>query len=468
MLFRQVPIYGSQSYLTGRRIPFEDIGPTSSRQARAAPIAASARAVGLGEYADLGIFPHFASLPDVQPVMSLPLLLIAMTAAAPASLHFDLSDRSPQRHQVYQPGGHGMEPGATERDYLFSVALPEGNYRVTVRLGSRTSAGDTSVKAEARRLMLRNIATRKGQYVERSFLVNIRTPALPPPPENAPGGARVLLTPGDRAEYTWDDKLTLEFLGQPRVASLDIASVDAPTLYLAGDSTVTDQFAQPAASWGQMLPAMLDDQVAVANHAKSGATMKSFSSDLRLAKLLSGMKAGDWLFIQFGHNDQKRQWPQTYVDPQTTYPAWLRVYIAEARRRGAHPVLVTSPERRNFDAGGRIEDTLGAYADAMRRVAREDGVPLIDLNADSRAIYETLGPDVAPSAFNDGGRDKTHHNNYGAFLLAGAVAQRIRTILPDLAPHVTAPAFDPRHPPSAEQIAIVPSLIHSDQRPAGN
>jgi len=184
--------------------------------------------------------------------------------------------------------------------------------------------------------------------------------------------------------------------------------------------------------------------------------------------LLSGMKAGDWLFIQFGHNDQKRQWPQTYVDPQTTYPAWLRVYIAEARRRGAHPVLVTSPERRNFDAGGRIEDTLGAYADAMRRVAREDGVPLIDLNADSRAIYEALGPDVAPTAFNDGGRDKTHHNNYGAFLLASAVAQRIRTILPDLAPHVTAPAFDPRHPPSEEQIAIVPSLIHSDQRPAGN
>ena len=96
------------------------------------------------------------------------------------------------------------------------------------------------------------------------------------------------------------------------------------------------------------------------------------------------------------------------------------------------------------------------------------GVSLIDLNADSRAIYEALGPDVAPTAFNDGGRDKTHHNNYGAFLLASAVAQRIRTILPDLAPHVTAPAFDPRHPPSAEQIAIVPSLIHSDQRPAGN
>ena len=85
-------------------------------------------------------------------------------------------------------------------------------------------------------------------------------------------------------------------------------------------------------------------------------------------------------------------------------------------------MLVTSPERRNFDADGRIQDTLGAYGDAMRQVARADQVPLIDLHADSRALYEALGPDVAPTAFNDGGRDRTHHNNYGAWLLASAVA----------------------------------------------
>ena len=401
--------------------------------------------------------------------MTLPLILTLMAAAAaPAPLQFDLSDGSALRRQSYQAGGHGMEPGGAADDYLFSVALPPGNYRVTVRLGDSARAGDTTVKAEARRLMLRNVATRPGQFVERSFIVNIRTPALAPPPETAPGGTQVTLSPRDRAEYTWDDKLTLEFLGQPRVAGVAIAPADVPTLYLAGDSTVTDQFAEPAASWGQMLPALLDDGVAVANHAKSGATMKSFSTDLRMAKLFSDMKAGDWLFIQFGHNDQKRQWPQTYVDPQVTYPAWLRVYIAEARRRGAHPVLVTSPERRNFDADGRIQDTLGAYADAMRQVARADHVPLIDLHADSRALYEALGPAVAPTAFNDGGRDRTHHNNYGAWLLASAVAQRIRTILPALAPHVTAPAFDPRHPPSAAQVGIVPSLIHSDQRPAGS
>jgi lysophospholipase L1-like esterase len=216
-----------------------------------------------------------------------------------------------------------------------------------------------------------------------------------------------------------------------------------------------------------MLPAMLDDAVVVANHAKSGATLKSFLTDLRFDKLLAGMKAGDWLFIQFGHNDQKAEWPQTYADAATTYPAYLRAYIAEARRRGAQPVLVTSPERRNFDEAGRIKDTLGAYAAAVRKVAAEEQVPLIDLNADSRAIYEALGPDVAPAIFNDAGKDKTHHNDAGAWLLARAVAERIKAQVPTLAGHVIAPAFAPGRP-QLETVAIVPSLIRSDQRPAGN
>ena len=115
--------------------------------------------------------------------MTLPLILSLMAAAAaPAPLHFDLSDGSALRRQSYRAGGHGMEPGGAADDYLFSVALPPGNYRVTVRLGDPARAGDTTVKAEARRLMLRNVATRPGQFVERSFIVNIRTPALAPPP----------------------------------------------------------------------------------------------------------------------------------------------------------------------------------------------------------------------------------------------------------------------------------------------
>ncbi|MFC3439925.1 rhamnogalacturonan acetylesterase [Sphingobium rhizovicinum] len=402
--------------------------------------------------------------------MPLTAALALMLTPAPLSVprSFDLRAGSVDRRIIRDGSDHGVEPGKTGQGFLYSVTLPEGDYRVTLRLGDARQAGDTSVKAEARRLMLNHVATRPGETIERRFLVTIRTPALPPPPANAPGGAAVRIDARDAQEFTWDNKLTLEFLGRPMVRSMRIEPVSAPTVFLAGDSTVTDQYAEPAASWGQMLPAMLDDGVIVANHAKSGATLKSFLTDLRFDKLLAAVKPGDWLFIQFGHNDQKQEWPQTYADAAFTYPAYLRAYIAEARRRGAQPVLVTSPERRNFDAQGRIRETLGAYADAVRKVAAQEKVALIDLHADSRAIYEALGPQVAPTAFNDGGRDKTHHNDYGAWLLASAVAERVRAQVPDLAAHVTTPAFVPARPPAASAVAIAPSLIRSDLRPAGN
>jgi lysophospholipase L1-like esterase len=227
-----------------------------------------------------------------------------------------------------------------------------------------------------------------------------------------------------------------------------------PTLYLAGDSTVTDQAVAPGASWGQFLTRYFRDDIAVANHAESGESLKSFVTGMRLDKLLSKVAAGDWVMIQFGHNDQKTQWPQTHAEAGTTYRTWLRTYIAEVRRRGATPILVTSPERRNFDSEGRIRPTLAEYAEAMRIVAREDKVALLDLNASSMRIYEALGPAVAPSAFADGGNDKTHHNEYGARLLARAVIEALRTsdltLTAGLPEHIAADAgiFDPSKPSS--------------------
>ncbi|WP_231621701.1 rhamnogalacturonan acetylesterase [Sphingomonas sp. 37zxx] len=356
-------------------------------------------------------------------------------------------------------------PDPAARD--FSVALAEGNYRVTLRIGAADRPAVTTVKAESRRLMLHQVATRAGEVIERSFVVNIRNDRLPPPPANAPGGQRVLLKAREAGSPSWDDRLSLEFLGDPAAAVIDIAPVEVPTLYLTGDSTVTDQRTEPAASWGQMLPALLDDRVAVANHAESGETLKSFVTELRLAKLLSQIKPGDYLFIQFGHNDQKANWPQTYADPEHAYSAYLRLYIAEARARGAMPVLVTSPERRSFE-GDRIVSTLAEHVAAAKRVAAAEHVPLIDLNAVSVAVYEALGPDRAALAFNDGGADKTHHNNYGAWLLANAVAGEIRRAIPALAPHINAARFDPRHPPAPEAVAIAASAGSSAVRPAGN
>jgi lysophospholipase L1-like esterase len=344
--------------------------------------------------------------------------------------------------------GFGFEPA---NGHQFSVRVPEGNYAVTLRFAESREPRIVNVLAEQRRLMLENVPV--GMATERTILVNVRVPELAALPENATGGTRVALKPREVGSLSWDDKLSIEIdSSDAKLRSLHIAPVDLPTLYLAGDSTVTDQAESPSASWGQMLPRFFGADIVVANHAESGETLKSFVTELRLDKLLSTLKRGDWVMVQFGHNDQKTQWPQTYAEAATTYRSWLRTYIAEVRRRGATPLLVTSPERRNFDEHGRIVPTLADYADAMRAVAREESVALIDLNPQSVRFYEALGPEVSPRAFADEGRDKAHHNEYGAHALARMVIEGLRAADPKLTAglesHVAADAghFDASHP----------------------
>ena len=174
-------------------------------------------------------------------------LLPPAMAAAPAPLEFDLTARGNLAdHPAYDPErGFGFETDAPAK---FSVRLPEGNYRVTVRLGAKRAATHTSVRAEQRRLMLEDFATPRGKFIERSFVVNVRTPALGDLPANAPGGTSVKLKPRELGALNWDDKLTLAFLPDASaVNSLNIEPVDVPVVYLAGDSTVTDQGVAPGA-----------------------------------------------------------------------------------------------------------------------------------------------------------------------------------------------------------------------------
>jgi lysophospholipase L1-like esterase len=378
------------------------------------------------------------------------LLLSSGVAHAVRALDFDFSPGgNAAGHPAYDTvRGFGFESETSSR---FSVRLPEGNYRVTVRFSGPRKRAHAQVLAEQRRLMLEDVAVH--QTLERSFVVNVRTADLAPRAVNATGGTTVALKPREIGSATWDDKLSMQITGDATLRSLRIEPVDLPTLYLAGDSTVTDQGDAPWASWGQMLPRFFGTGIAVANHAESGETLKSFVTELRLDKLLSALKAGDWVMIQFGHNDQKTQWPQTYAEAATTYRAWLRTYIAEVRRRGATPLLVTSPERRNFDPQGRIVPTLGEYPDAVRAIAREEKVALLDLNPMSVRFYEALGPELAPCAFADQGRDQTHHNEYGARSLARMVVEGLRaadhTLTAGLEKHIAADAggFDPAHPP---------------------
>lgn len=406
------------------------------------------------------------------PVLAAPCLFL-LTALNAAPLRFDLS-REPDStrgihvtaaDQYTEERGYGFEPGSPT---LFSVRLPEGNHRVRILFGSPEQEGNTTIKAESRRLLALGVHTRKGETLEKEFVVNIRTPKLTPPPKNAPGGTQVDLNDREQGVPHWDEKLTIELGGDsPAVAGLQLEPApELPTLFLIGDSTVTDQTGEPAAGWGQMLTSFLGPKIAVANHAESGETMKSFLTGHRLDKVLENMKAGDFLMIQFGHNDSKEQWPQTYVDPALTYPAYLRVFIEEARRRGAQPILVTSMHRRRFTPEGRVLNTHGQYPEAVRSVAREMKVPLVDLNSMSARLYEALGPEGSAAAFTDA----THHNNYGGYELARCVVEALRSEVPALAALLRPgiPSFDPAHPDPVSEIRIPASPSRMTRPPRGN
>lgn len=369
--------------------------------------------------------------------------------------------------------GFGFDQGTSPQDgaFYFSVNASDGNYRLTIEFGDEEEATSNTVKVESRRLLLEKVDTEAGSFLTRTAIANTRNEKLVPPEPYAPGGRAVVLNDREIGKLHWDDKLTIEFNGSaPGVRSLEIEKVDVPTVYLVGDSTVTDQPFEPSASWGQMLPRFFKAEVAVANHAESGETMKSFMSGLRLAKVLQGMKEGDYLFIQFTHNDQKTQWPQTYVEANSTYKAYLKVFIEEARLRGATPVLVTSMQRRRFDKSGKIESTLGDYPKAMRSLAKKEKVALIDLEPMSIDLYEALGEEKAPLAFSNGGKDATHHNNYGAYQLAQCVAQGIMDAKLKLAESLVDEfdGYDPKKPDEADTFKLAPSPVRSDVKPLGD
>src|SRR5205085_9144543 len=158
---------------------------------------------------------------------------------------------------------------------------------------------------------------------------------------------------------------------------------DGITVFRAGDSTVTDQPNEPYAGWGQMLPRFFGRGVAVSNQAESGLALYSFQRQKRLDKILSMMKKGDYLFIQFGHNDQKDK--SAGAGPFTSYKANLKKFVEAARSKGGIPVLVTPMERRRWE-GNELKPTLGDYAEAVRQVGADEKVPVIDLNAMSMKL----------------------------------------------------------------------------------
>ena len=394
--------------------------------------------------------------------------------------------------------------GVPLRAAYFETPVERENFNVTIRLGVMDAPGgriDFCVKAEGRRLVFYvpdfdlariqedpgtsdGIVTSLGssglRLCDITFSVNVRTPDIP-------GGGRVSLKPDEIGHPRWDDVLSVEDLsftsvdGKPLTPLLYSVEVkpDAsmPVVYLAGDSTVTDQESEPWATWGMMLQAFFAPGTAVANHAESGLSLASFAAQKRLDKILSTMKAGDYVMIQFGHNDQKETGPEAGAD--RGYSKRLAAMIDAVKAKGAHPVVVTPVERRRF-RDGKPYGTLQDYAAAAKKVAAEKGVPVIDLNSMSLKFYEALGEEGSKNAFvhypantfpgqPQALKDDTHHNPYGGFELAKCVVQGIKDNVPDLAKRLRPgiPDFDPAKPDDFASFKLPVSGKRSARKPDG-
>jgi lysophospholipase L1-like esterase len=396
--------------------------------------------------------------------------------------------------------GFGFEEGATVKDvnaggkdalsdayvtsdkpFYFSVKVPEGNYNVKVTLGDKNGTSDVAVRAECRRMMINRLQTKKGEVKTVEFTLHIRDSLI----RNANGVySKVRLKPRERNYFHWDDKLTLEFNGsEPKVDAIEItpAASNLVTMFLAGNSTEVDQAEEPYSAWGQMIPSFfVPGKVAVANYAESGEALSSFIAERRFEKELSLMKAGDYAFVQFGHNDMKQKGPG--VGAFTTFKKDLKYFIAEVKKKGAIPVLVTSMQRRSFDsATGKIRETLGDYPEATRQTAKEENVALIDLNAMSKTMYEAWGPKESIKAFvhfpantfpgqTKALADDTHFTPFGAYEISKIIVKGIRENVPALAKFIKpgTPNFDPAKPDNFSSFYWPNSPSTASVKPDGN
>ncbi|MCC4596212.1 GDSL-type esterase/lipase family protein [Xanthomonas campestris pv. phormiicola] len=209
-------------------------------------------------------------------------------------------------------------------------------------------------------------------------------------------------------------------------------------VFIAGDSTAADYGPEraPQAGWGQALQSYLDPAAwQVRNHAKGGRSARSFIAEGRLDAIARDLRRGDVLLIQFGHNDAKVEDPSRYDDPQQAYPQFLARYVALARDKGATPILLTPAARLLYDFGSLL-DTHGLYTQAVLRLAAEQQVPLIDLNASSSAWIRALGEQAARPYFlfvpEQGKADGTHFSHAGATAVACLVVRDWAALQPTL------------------------------------
>ncbi|TNU76033.1 G-D-S-L family lipolytic protein [Miniimonas arenae] len=338
----------------------------------------------------------------------------------------------------------------TVGDTELVVDLPNGDYTVDLVAGDAADVTNIAITAEQ---MAKVQATAKnaGEYLAMSFDIAIV-----------------------------DGQLNLELSGTaPKLNQLVVRQQSArtagaePTVWITGDSTVQSYTADyaPQAGWGQMIDRFLDDGVTVENKAIGGRSSKNFISQGRLDEVLRQIKPGDYLFVQFGHNDNSRGVDDRWAAP-ADYANYLRTFVDGARQRGAVPIVVTPVSRRDFNATtGKANVSFPAYVDAATALAQETDTPLVDLSATSRAYLDEIGPERAKSVFlhvpagvypgrPTGTTDDTHFQEYGAIQMARLVAGDVAELDIPLADHVVA-AEAPSEAPLAPAGVLVGAVSDS-------
>lgn len=222
-------------------------------------------------------------------------------------------------------------------------------------------------------------------------------------------------------------------------ASLSIAATTPhpSRVLIAGDSTVQtyDAARYPQAGWGQFLQCGLSRDAVVINRAIGGRSTRSFIDEGRWDRMMSEVRSGDTVLIQFGHNDATKARPERYADPATFRDNLLR-FIWESRGHGAHPVLVTPVARRSYDEAGKSRADFAEYSAVMRELAAKTATPLIDLEGASRNLLDRVGAEKARAyymnlepgrypAFAAGQADDTHFTELGARWMADMVAEQL-------------------------------------------
>ncbi len=219
-----------------------------------------------------------------------------------------------------------------------------------------------------------------------------------------------------------------------------LVSEEEIVVYMIGDSTMANKPLNdnPERGWGQVLPQFFDSTVRIDNHAKNGRSTKSFRAETLWQPIYENLKEGNYVIIQFGHNDEKKEKPERYSSPED-YKKNLIRYVTETRGQKAIPILCTPIVRRRFDEHNNFYDEHGVYPEVVREVAKEYNVPLLDLHKRSEELVKSLGPEeskkiylwIEPGVYQslpEGKQDNTHFSEYGAIEMAKLAIEELKKL----------------------------------------